>query len=231
MHLRRALLLLPLIGSLLIASAAAHAQEIDLQALPAPSPSPSPTIDPATEQKALDLLESISDQAANLHSSTNRIRASSSIADLLWTRDEKRARSLFTAAVNQLAARLGEIDFEDTEAYQEISRIQQLRQELIMRIATRDADMAINALYQTRLPADVNQAYGSNQNEVMFELNLANIIAGKNPAAALKLARAGLANGVSWNAVSFLLQIYEKDPKSAQTFFGEIVARIKQENL
>jgi hypothetical protein len=70
-----------------------------------PSPVTAPAkVDPATEKKALDLVESLSEQVSNLHSPSNRMRAQCMVADLLWSRDEKRARSLFTAAVNQLAA-------------------------------------------------------------------------------------------------------------------------------
>jgi hypothetical protein len=38
---------------------------------------------PAIEKKAFDLLETISEQVANLHSPSNRIRAECVIADLL----------------------------------------------------------------------------------------------------------------------------------------------------
>ena len=43
------------------------------------------------------------------------------------TRDEKRARALFNAAVSLLATRIAETDFGDIEGYQEISRLEQSR--------------------------------------------------------------------------------------------------------
>jgi len=110
----------------LFASPAAQAQTT--QESPAShTPSPSPTIDPATEKNAFDLLESASEQAVNLHAPSNRIRASCAIADLIWSRDEKRARALFNAAVSLLATRIAETDFGDIEGYQEISRLEQSR--------------------------------------------------------------------------------------------------------
>jgi hypothetical protein len=229
MHLRHAML--PLFGLFWIGPVTALAQTVELSAPATQSPSPSPTTDPETEKKVFDLLESISDQAANLHSSTNRIRASCAIADLIWTRDEKRARSLFTAAIAQLATRIGEIDYSEMESYQEVIRLQQSRQELLLRVAARDPEMAVNALSQTRLPVDINRGFANPQGELALEMTLANLLAARNPATALKLARAGLARGVSWNSISFLTQLYQKDPKSAQAFFAEIVARIKQDNV
>ena len=58
---------------------------------PADSAQP-PKVDPETEKKALDLVEALSEQVVNLHASSNRVRAESEVADLLWVRDEKRAR-------------------------------------------------------------------------------------------------------------------------------------------
>jgi hypothetical protein len=106
-------------------------------------------VDPATEKKALDLVESLSEQVSNLHSPSNRMRAQCMVADLLWSRDEKRARSLFNAAVVQLAGRISEIDYSDPEVYVELNRLSASRQELIMRIAAHDADLAVTALRQT----------------------------------------------------------------------------------
>src|SRR5437899_8784033 len=117
---------------------------------PADSAQP-PKVDPETEKKALDLVETLSEQVVNLHASANRIRAESEVADLLWVRDEKRARTLFTAALTQLTNQISDLDYSDPDVYQEMQRITFSRQELVMRIAPHDADLAISALQQTRL--------------------------------------------------------------------------------
>lgn len=191
-------------------------------------------VDPATEKKALDLVESLSEQVGNLHSPSNRLRAQCTVADLLWSRDEKRARSLFSAAVAQLAGRISEIDYSDPEISAEIMRLSQSRQELVMRIAAHDPDLAITALRQTRLTTENNTMARSGWNpqaEANLEMNVAGLIVGKDPAAALKLARNSLARGVSWNVISFLPQLHQKDQKAGQDLFQEIVSRIKNENL
>ncbi len=153
---------------------------------------PPPKVDPETEKKALDLVETLSEQVLNLHASANRIRAESEVADLLWVRDEKRARTLFTAAVTQLTNQISDLDYSDPEVYQEMQRITLSRQELVMRIAPHDADLAISALQLTRLQTDNRSRYGGNwtaNNEANLEMMLASVIAAKDPAAALKLAR------------------------------------------
>jgi hypothetical protein len=234
--LRPNVILLALIVSL--ACTISHAQIVQgpiVTQMPQPADSASPPkVDPETEKKALDLVQTLSEQVVNLHASANRIRAESQVADLLWVRDEKRARTLFTAAVTQLASQISELDYSDPEVYNEMQRILQSRQDLVLRIAPHDADLAINALQLTRMQGDNRSRYGGNwtaNNEANLEMMLANVIAAKDPAAALKLARTSLSRGVSWNVIAFLPTLYQKDAASAQTLYKEIVARIKDDNV
>src|SRR5438067_2712433 len=224
----------------LFASHAAQAQTTQ-ESSASQTPSPSPAIDPATEKKAYDLLETAAEQAVNLHAPSNRIRASCAIADLIWARDEKRARALFNAAVSLLATRIAETDFGDIEGYQEISRLEQSRQELVTRIAAHDAELALAALRQTRLPLGnvrSNPNYSSQslgqwnmQNETNLEMNLATIIAANNPDTALKLARASLARSFSWNLIPLMTQLNQKDAKAGQALYQDIVAKLKTDNF
>jgi hypothetical protein len=228
MYQRLALLLL--LAVVLLISQTTHGQVIQRPPNSASAPSPSPTIDPAIEKKALDLLESISEQSARFHSTANRIRASAAIADLIWRRDENRARALFSAAVAHLATQIAETDFGEPDRYQDISRLQELRQNLVMRMAAHDPEMALTALRQTRLPSAVTRQWHP-QHEANLELTLANFIAAKNPELALKTARASLSRGVSWNLTSFLSQLAQRDLKSAQGLYGEIVVRLKGDDI
>ena len=234
--LRPSVLLLTLI--VFLGCSICHGQIVQgpiITQFPQPADSASaPKIDPETEKKALDLVQTLSEQVVNLHASANRIRAESEVADLLWVRDEKRARTLFTAAVTQLASQISELDYSDPEVYNEMQRILLSRQELLLRIAPHDADLAISALKLTRLQTDPGSRYGGNwtaNNEANLEMMLANVIAAKDPAAALKLARNSLSRGVSWNVIAFLPTLYQKDAASAQTLYKEIVARIKDDNV
>jgi hypothetical protein len=197
------------------------------------APEQPPKLDPQTEKKALDLAEALAEQVLNLHATTNRIRAETQVADVLWARDEKRARTLFNAAVSQLASQISDLDYADPEVYTEMTRINGLRQELLMRIAPHDGDMAIDALNRTHFQGDNRTRYGGNwtaNSEANLEMLLANVIATKNPEAALKLARVSLSRGVSINLITFLPRLYQKDASSAKSFYQEIVSRIKDDN-
>ena len=231
--MNRPLMLLLLATAVLTASARCQAQLVELPDFSA-KPNMSPArVDPVIEKKALDLLDSLTDQVLNLHAPANRMRAEIAVGDLLWSRDEKRARTLFTAALAQLTARIADLDYGDQDVYAEITRVSQSRQELVMRIAGHDPDLAIAALKQTRLPD--NNARGRStwtfQNEANLEVTLANVIAPKDPVAALKLARSSLSRGISWNVIAFLNPLYQKDASVAQSFYQEIVAKIKDENI
>ena len=224
-----------LFAALIFAPAICHAQILTAPGqMPAPLQPPSPVkVDPAIEKKALDLIETLSEQLSNLHSQPNRMRAECTVADLLWSRDEKRARSLFTSALTQLAAKISEIDYSDPDIYQELNRINQSRQELIMRLAAHDAELAVTALRQTRFQTDnVGRLRGYDfQNEANLEITVAGVIVNKDPAAALKLARSSLTRGVSWNVISFVPQLFQKDQKAGQELFQGLVTRIKNDNM
>ena len=197
------------------------------------SPASSPgKVDPVTEKKALDLLESVSDQIMSLRSSTNRMRAQCLAADLLWARNEKRARALFKGAIAILVNRIAELDYGDQEAYQEIMAINQARHDLVLRIAAHDPEFAFTTLRQTRIQAGVNSHHNwYQQTEATLELNVANRIAAKDPARALELARETLTRGVTPHVVSFLSQLHQKDPKSAESLYQDIVTRVKDDDL
>ena len=90
--MNRPLMLLLLATAVLTVSARSQAQLVELPDLSA-KPNMSPArVDPIIEKKALDLLDSLTDQVLNLHAPANRMRAEIAVGDLLWSRDEKRAR-------------------------------------------------------------------------------------------------------------------------------------------
>jgi thioredoxin-like negative regulator of GroEL len=97
-----------------------------------------------------------------------------------------------------------------------------------MRIAAHDPEMALAALGQTKLPAGNGKTDWNFQNEANLEFSIASMIVAKNPEAALKLIRASLAHGVTWNAISFLSQLNQKDKKAGQTLYQDIAERLQQ---
>src|SRR5882724_8974453 len=59
---------------------------------------------PAIEKKAFDLLETVASRISTLRNPENRIAVSCAIADLVWSKDEKRARALFENVSREEAA-------------------------------------------------------------------------------------------------------------------------------
>ena len=211
---------------LLVLPRTALAQEM------APAPPRDEKPSPVVEKKAFDLLEAMSEQAMSLHAPSNRIRAESTIADLLWAHDEKRARALFKSASEELAAVVADLDLSDQEASQQLSWINQLRQEMVNRISARDPDLALAWLRATRVqgPADPRFKWNT-EIDTSLEMHLALLIAKKDPARTLELARARLAQGVSYPLISLLGELQQKDPATAQKLYREMVDQIKSADL
>ena len=217
---------LTLLAFLLVSPSLISAQQFTDNSATDPKP------EPVAEKKALSLLETVADQVASLRAPANRARAECAIADLLWTRDEKRARGLFNDAATGISAVASNIDFADQQAYQEFSLMNQLRQEVVNRIAQHDPEMALSVLRETRLPQSTGQRWNwYAETETAFELNLATLIAARDPAQALALARANLKQGVTYGLPGVLVSLQQKDPKAAQSLYRDAVDQIKTEGL
>src|SRR5262245_63050327 len=67
------------------------------------------------EEKAFALLEEVIVQSSTLRQVDNRITIQASAADLIWKRDEKRARALFKAASASLAEVMATMDQSDPQ--------------------------------------------------------------------------------------------------------------------
>lgn len=211
---------------LVVVSGTASAQSVAIEAPGTEKP------EPAIEKKALDLLQTISEQVTSLHSPSNRVRAECQIADLLWTRDEKRSRALFRTASEDVTNAVANIDFSDPEAYQQLQWLNQLRQEVVNRMAQHDPDAAMSFLRATRLEASTDpRAKWYADTETNMELQLAGLIAKQNPQRTLELARATLPRGVSYGLINLLNELQRKDSRLAQSLYKDIVDQVKSEDL
>lgn len=211
---------------LLSVPGAASAQELTTEGPGSAKP------DPALEKKAFELLQSMSEQISSLHSTSNRIQAECQIADLLWARDEKRSRALFRSASDDLTAAVSNIDFGDPEVYQTLQWLNQLRRAMVSHLAPHDPEAALSFLRATRLQASTDpRAKWFVESESGLELQLAGLIAKQNPQLTLELARANLAQGVSYPLIGLLNDLQGKDPKLAQSLYKEMVDQVKSEDL
>src|SRR6266446_6454573 len=119
----------------------------------------------ASEKKANALLEQIVGEVQLLKLPENRIRVQLAAGDLLWQRNETRARSLFSLAGEGVAEMMRNPDGN-------VQRwAAQLRQELVLTAAQHDAPLAYQLLAATRSPTPAPDT-GNNFRRQNFDVNL-----------------------------------------------------------
>lgn len=232
MHLKRLIVLLALF-SLNAVTAAPQT--------PSPSPTPSEKekaeAQAELEKKALAMLEQTIGDGMTLRVTENRVRVLVGAADLLWPRDEKRARSLFRDAllsVNEAGAKPPRGQERRNRSF---LSLRALRQESLHTIARRDPQLALDLLQATRQappPTDVKNPgldYPAPDYELQLEQGLLSQVAASDPKRALQLASESLSKGFSFELLNLLRRLNEKDPETATKFAGEIARRIRSENL
>src|SRR5882762_6415500 len=107
-----------------------------------------------SEKKATALLDQIVGEVQLLKLPENRIRVEIAAGDLLWKRNEARARSMFSLAADGVAEMMRSTD-GNTQRW-----AAQLRQEVVLTAAQHDASLAYQLLATTRslIPAPPDTA-------------------------------------------------------------------------
>src|ERR1700738_4372864 len=128
------------------------------------------------ERKTLAMLDELATQALSLKLPENRLLVLANAADLVWTHDEKRARSLFWDALSNLTSPATDSVGSDSAAKDSVAKdptgkdsaakraandkVQTLntyfamfneRQEFLRKVARRDPQLALDMLRATRL--------------------------------------------------------------------------------
>jgi len=184
-------------------------------------------------KSAFALLEEVSSEAPSLKLAENRIRVQMTVADLLWPYDEARAREMYKTVQENLAAIIGEIDPGDPQVYNTTNLVSQFRNEVLHKLAGRDAKLALEFLRATRQPQLFHHGgdYKQPDQEAAMELNLAGQIAAQDPKAALRMAEASLSKGVSSGLLNVLSQVQAKDKDAAAKLAGDIVKNLRPDEF
>lgn len=185
------------------------------------------------ERKTLIMLDEIISDAQMLKLVENRAIIQACAAELLWTRDEKRARTLFHDALAALGDSLAATNVKDASQMRSYMSSLQLRQQLLRMVAQRDPQLALDLLQATRPPsANAEQRrFGMFEQELMLEQTLALEVAANDPKRAFKMAEDALAKGISYNLLAVLNKLQQKDAELAQRFATDIVKKLQTENL
>ena len=192
------------------------------------------------EQKALSLLNRTAEEAAALKLPENRIYILTLTAELLWSREEKRARQYFQNAASEINEVFASYDERDARTQNVFYTGQNLRHNLLQKLVPLDAELALEILRQTRPPAvrqlaelPVQGRFPADQQalqlaraDAQLEQQLAAQVALKNPTRALEIARETLSRGVSHNLLSLIDNLEKLDPEKASVFAEEVAAKI-----
>jgi hypothetical protein len=204
------------------------------------------------EKKAIALLEQVVGDTALLKLPDNRALIAASAGDLMWQRDEKRARQLFRQAANEIIQSNNMPPPSDSSMPAIIGIIQNAspRKQILLTVAKYDAELALELLYATR-PPNVAIALASrtqqslppgekpqktagsmmedSQNkyladdELRLEQSFSAQAADKDPTKAAKLLRESIAkNGVTNSVFQILNKINAKDNKLALELTAEV---------
>src|SRR5437868_6576298 len=173
------------------------------------------------EKKALSLLDDTLQSAQALKLAENRAVIRAQAADLLWKRDEKRARTLFRDAVLDLAAATGDQDAAKRDRSYWV--LMQLRPQLLQMIAARDPQLALDLLRESRPAAgdDAGAGSGMGDQELRMEQSIAAQAADSDPKAALKMVEESLGKGVTFGVMGVLDRLRQKDSEAATRLAGE----------
>ena len=183
------------------------------------------------ERKALALLEETLQGVQVLKLAENRAAIRAQAADLLWPRDEKRARALFRDAVTDLAAaqaaqRAGSRDGRAAWV------VTQLRSQLLYTAAARDPQLALELLRDSRPASEEGAApSGDPDQELRLEQSITALAVENDPKVALRLAEESLDKGVTFGVLGLLQRLRQKDPESATKLAGEIVVKLRGQTL
>jgi hypothetical protein len=183
------------------------------------------------ERKALVMLDETLAGAQTLKLPENRAAIRVQAADLLWPRDEKRARSLFRDAAADIASALGQ---EDARRSHSGWLLMQLRSHLLFSAASRDSQLALELLRDSRPAAaeeGAAQALGDPEAELRLEQSIVAQAAESDPKAALRLAEESLDKGVTFGVLGVLERLRQKDAESATKLAHKVVERLRGQSL
>ncbi|HVG19881.1 MAG TPA: hypothetical protein VNI02_12595, partial [Blastocatellia bacterium] len=200
------------------------------------------------EKKSLALLDEVLKEAPTLRLAENRIRIQALAADLLWSRDEKRARALFKQVTDGMAELLadeysaaspqtgfitdGPVPFSVGRYPGLLQARVQLRHEILQLLTNRDARLARDFLLATGNPGNrENLRYRNMGGDAEMDLNLAVQMATNDPKQALQIAEEHLGKGLPYGLANVLTQLQNKDPEAAAKLAAGIMKRLRSENI
>jgi hypothetical protein len=160
-----------------------------------------------------------------------RVRAETQAARLLWGTDEKLAAKLIADAIAGVREFIEKVDASDQDYYQNYNIARELRQEVLQVLAPYDPEGALNFMRSTRQLPNPEQGPYNNEQELRFEIGLANQIAAKDPKRALQIAEDTLKGGYTASLADTVRALQATNPDLAVELAKEIQRKLLEEKL
>jgi len=189
------------------------------------------------EKKAFLLLDQIVGEAGGLRLPENRIYIQMSAADLIWDRDEPRARGLFgeaAAGVADMLRRNDPTNDPNGRRGANANRVAlDLQQSLILTVAKHNGEFAVQLLQTMPTPPASPGGPGQRRDsQTTLEQSLVAAIAANDPKTAIKNAQGWVDKGEYPATFSRVLsQLQSKDPDSAAKLSDQLVKKLQPEEL
>ena len=194
----------------------------------------------ALEKNAYRLLDQVIDEAQSLRLPENRTRIQINAADLLWERNQARARSLFALASDSVVemARTGSNSGDERRGPNQDRRAFSLRQELVFAAARHDAPLAYQLLAATKLstppnqPAEARNPRMQVNSDENLEQSLLARVAALDPKVAAQNAEQMMEKGQFPRSTGEVIrQLYRQDAEAGSKLADKTVKRIQAANL
>ena len=186
----------------------------------------------AVEKKALLLVDEVIKELSSLKLPENRIRMLALTADVLWEKDEKRARALFKQALSEFVGITETVPPRSPDAVREAQYSMesrwQLREEVLQIIARRSPSLARDFLRATKR---TSAQAGPYDEEARWELSLASQVAVSEPRQALEIAEENLEKELSQDLVGIYIKLKAKDGEAAEKLLDGIMKKLRAADL
>src|SRR6266508_4076233 len=163
------------------------------------------------ERKALALIDDVVAEAMSLSLAYNRVHILTVASDLLWTRDEERARALVREAMNQAAAYMREAKEKSMQEDGQRFYSQHASRMVLDVLVRRDAKLVLEFLQLTR------SLQPGEYEERRLELELASQLVESDPQTALRIAEEHFDSILDGGVIDFWSALLRKDPRAAST--------------
>lgn len=209
-------------------------------------------ISPELKKEAVTFLRETAADVNALRTLENRISFQSELANLMWFNDEKEARAMFRAIINDFSQLLSQYNaqamtaesavgtneeslFADTgknNMARKFGKALNVRQQIATSLAENDAQLAFDFLTDTAqtvtAPAFRKQTEAT---DAYFQTRLLNQIVTQNVDTALKYGRKTLEKKFTHEHINLLQKIYQKDADKGASFGEDVLAKIKLDGL